>query len=209
MDGCRQLGIHLTSDQAVLFLTYLELLQRWGRKLNLTAIRGEHEMIRRHFLDALTAFQVIEFRSGQRVMDIGSGAGIPGIPIRLIQPAVELTLVEPSQKKAAFLRTVCGKLKLEGVTVLTDTVEKLAEEVRQQGVYDHLLVRALAPTPRRLRAFAGLMKPGGDLLLFQGPKPVDLGDLPPGLKPQRTVRLTLPGGPDQRRLVVLERLARG
>lgn len=201
--GCRQLGVDLKEDQTARFLTYLMLLQRWGKKLNLSAILDEREIVTKHFLDALTAFQAIEIRPGQRVMDVGSGAGIPGIPIKLIQPAIELTLVEPSQKKAAFLHTVCGALGQRGVKVLTSPIETVASEIEHQGVYDHVLVRALALPPQRFKVLARLLSPQGDLLLFQGQKRRTFDDLPDGLRPQREISLTLPQGTDQRRLVVL------
>lgn len=205
IEGCRQLGMDLKEDQTAHFLTYLMLLQRWGKKLNLTKILDERGIVTKHFLDALTAFQAIEIRSGQRVMDVGSGAGIPGIPIKLIQPAIELTLVEPSQKKAAFLRTVCGELKQRGVKVLTSPIETVANEVGHQGAYDHILVRALALPSQRFKALVRLLGPQGDILLFQGRKRRAFDDLPGGLRPQREISLTLPGGTDQRRLVVLAR----
>ncbi len=203
IEGCRQLGIDLKEDQTARFLTYLMLLQRWGKKLNLTKILDEREIVTKHFLDALSAFQAIEIRPGQRVMDVGSGAGIPGIPIKFIQPAIELTLVEPSQKKAAFLRTVCGALRQRGVKVLTSPIETVASKIGHQGAYDHILVRALALPPQRFKVLARLLGPQGDILLFQGRKRIGLDDLPDGLRPQREISLTLPRSTDQRRLVVL------
>lgn len=201
--GCRQLGIDLKEDQTARFLTYLMLLQRWGKKLNLSAILDAHGIVTKHFLDALTAFQAIEIQPGQQVMDVGSGAGIPGIPIKLIQPAIELTLVEPSQKKAAFLRTVCGALGQRGVTILTSPIETVASKIGYQGAYDHVLVRALALSPPKFKALVRLLGPQGDLLLFQGQKRRAFDSLPGGLRPRREISLTLPGGTDQRRLVVL------
>jgi len=204
IEGCRQLGIDLKEDQTAHFLTYLMLLQRWGKKLNLTAILDARGIVTKHFLDALSAFQAVEIRPGQRVMDVGSGAGIPGIPIKLIQPAIELTLVEPSQKKAAFLRTVCGTLGQRGVKILTSPIKTIANEVVHQGAYDHALVRALSLSPQGFKALARLLNPQGDLLLFQGQKRRAFDDLPGGLRPRREISLTLPGSTDQRRLVVLE-----
>ena len=203
VEGCRQLGIDLKEDQTARFLTYLMLLQRWGKKLNLSAILDTRGIVIKHFLDALTAFQAIKIQPGQQVMDVGSGAGIPGIPIKLIQPAIELTLVEPSQKKAAFLHAVCGVLKQRGVKILASPIETVAGEIGHQGAYDHILVRALALSPQGFKALARLLGPQGDLLLFQGRKRTALDNLPGGLRPRREISLTLPGSTDQRRLVVL------
>jgi 16S rRNA (guanine527-N7)-methyltransferase len=205
IEGCRQLGINLNDDQATLFLTYLALLRRWGKRLNLTKILDEHEIVRKHFLDAITAFKAIEIRSGQRIMDVGSGAGIPGVPIKIIQPTIELTLVEPSQKKTAFLRTVCGELKQSGLKILTSPIEVVAKEIGHRGAYDHLLVRALTLSAQRLKALASLLGPQGDILLFQGQRRPPLDTLPDRLQLRREISFLLPGGTDQRRLIVLAR----
>ena len=202
--GCRELGIYISDDQTNLFITYLTLLQQWGKKLNLTKILDELGIARKHFLDAATAFKAIEVLPGQRIMDVGSGAGIPGIPVKIIQPAIELTLVEPSQKKAAFLRTACGTLKLNGVKILTDTMEAVANGIEHQGAYDHLLVRALTLSSRRLEILARLLGRHGDILLFQSRR-LTIGGLPASLSSRQEMNFILPGGTEQRRLIVLGR----
>jgi 16S rRNA (guanine(527)-N(7))-methyltransferase RsmG len=203
IDGCRQMGIDLKGDRADLFLTYLLLLQKWGKKLNLTKILDDREIVIKHFLDALSAFLAIEIQPNHRVMDVGSGAGIPGIPLKIVQPEIELTLVEPTLKKAAFLRTVCGALKLGTVKVLTRTVENLAGETEHRGEYDHVLVRALAVPPKRLSVLAGLLRPAGDLLLFKGNKGREVGHGLRHLRVEQEINLTLPHSREPRRLLVL------
>jgi len=203
IEGCRQLGINLEEGQADDFLTYLALLQQWGKKLNLTKILDERGIVIKHFLDALSCFQAIEIRPGQRVIDVGSGAGIPGIPIKIIQPAIELTLVEPSQKRAAFLRTVCGALRHRGVKVAASPIETLASGIGYQERFDHVLVRALALPPKRFGILASLLGPQGEILLFRGQKQAGYDHLPEGLRAKREIDLTLPQSTDHRRLVVL------
>ena len=139
VEGCGQMGIHLNEAQIEEFIAYLKLLLRWGAKLNLTKILNEKEIVIKHFLDALSAFRAIEILPKQRIMDVGSGAGIPGIPIKIVQPAVRLTLLEPTQKKAAFLRTVCGSLKHREVTVLVQTAESAAHRLRSASVSNRLV----------------------------------------------------------------------
>jgi len=200
--GCKELGINVNDDQTDLFLTYLALMQRWSKKLNLTKILDDHEIVRKHFLDAMTAFKAIEILPGQRIMDVGSGAGIPGIPVKILQPTIGLTLVEPSQKKAAFLRTACGALKQNGVRILTDPVEAIASRIEHHGAYDHLLVRAMTLSRRRLEILAKLLDLHGDILLYQGRR-LTLDHLPSSLCTRREISFILPGGTDQRRLIVL------
>ena len=137
-------------------------------------------------------------------MDVGSGAGIPGILIKIIQPAIELTLVEPSQKRAAFLRTVCGALRQKGVKVVASPIEALAS-IGHQKRFDHILVRALALPPKRFQVLASLLGPRGNILLFRGQKQPRHGHLPDGLRVKGEVDLILPQSTDQRRLVVVGR----
>jgi 16S rRNA (guanine527-N7)-methyltransferase len=159
------LGISLTEQQTRQFLIFLSHLQTWNRTLNLTAIREPYEIVTKHFIDSLTALNAFNFPHQSIVVDVGTGAGFPGIPLRIVRSDLRLVLVEPSQKKTSFLYSIVGALKLEHVSVFTGGLTQYAAQ-DPRPVVDVMVVRALrfdeiAPSA------ALIMNPGGHLLLFR------------------------------------------
>ena len=151
--GARSLGIHLSDRQLEQFDLYYRELAEWNRRANLTAITGYEETQVRHFLDSLTVFLAIRSGDGaapgslpdvERMVDVGSGAGFPGLPLRLAFPGVELHLVESVGKKAAFLEHVVGRLGLDGVAVHLGRAENLARLPELRESFDLALVRGVA-----------------------------------------------------------------
>jgi 16S rRNA (guanine527-N7)-methyltransferase len=151
--------------------TYIDILQRWNARINLTAIRDEEEIVTRHFGESLFAARHLFPRcsfvpsavSGLRLADVGSGAGFPGIPIRLWAPGVSLTLIESNQKKATFLKEVTRALTLMDVNVQTSRAESLTGES-----FDVVTLRAVERFESILPVAARLVAPGGDLALLIG-----------------------------------------
>ena len=149
VDGAAQLGIHLESRQIQQFEQYYRELAEWNKRANLTAIEGYQETQVLHFLDSLTvclAFQSVpDGLSGiSRVVDVGSGAGFPGLPLKLAFPHLELHLVESVGKKTAFLEHLTALLRLDGVTVHTGRAETLARDPALRDSFDMALVRGVA-----------------------------------------------------------------
>ncbi len=146
-EGVNQLGYSVTPEEVSQLLVYLEALKQWSAKINLTAIRDERGIIIRHFLDSLAGLAVLPAENSSaafcKVIDVGTGAGFPGLPIKICRPKILLTLLEPRKKKAAFLHSVCGQLGLKGVSILAERLEMLAEQPQHQGGYDILMSRAL------------------------------------------------------------------
>ena len=149
--------------------TYLDLLLRWNARINLTAIRDPEQIATRHFGESLFAAGVIRasHRAHERLADIGSGAGFPGIPIKLALPDVELTLIESQNKKATFLREVIRALNLPGVNVFCGRAEEW------KGPADIVTLRAVEQFERVLPVAAGLVADGGKLALLIGAGQVD------------------------------------
>lgn len=196
-DGLRALGL----DEALVpsLLAYLALLLKWNGAYNLTAVRDPQQMLGLHLLDSLSI--LADVPEGD-LIDIGSGAGLPGIPLAIVRPQLAVSLVEPVGKKARFLREVVRQLKLANVRVF----DCRAEQVDEPGRYDCLSARALGSLAQ-LIAFGGhLLKPDGRLLAMKGQWPADeLAVLPTGWVLERSRRLEVPEVEGERHLLVLKR----
>lgn len=163
------LDIALTQEQVAQFSTYAEMLLAWNQRLNLTAVRTSHGVEKIHFVDSLSVILVTGSLSGKRLIDVGSGAGFPGIPLKIVFPDLVLTLVESVQKKAAFMNEVVKTLGLEGVTVLDERAETLAKDAVHREQYDWALARAVAELGVLIEYLAPFCKVNGRLLAMKGP----------------------------------------
>jgi 16S rRNA (guanine527-N7)-methyltransferase len=198
------LGIDLSLQKKELFLFYLSLLLRWNRKINLTSIKDLNLIIRRHFLDSIAVAPYL----GQagRLMDVGSGAGFPGLPLKIVLPRKEVVLVEARRKKANFLRDITRRLNVEGMQIIERRLEDL--EARKIGLFDEVVTRAFGHPDLFLKLSSTLLSPGGRSLIMHGPKGVELF---PTLKKQsvawrftdaRLEEFELPGGSEKRSLLI-------
>jgi 16S rRNA (guanine527-N7)-methyltransferase len=164
LKGLKELSLSHTGKQVGLFLKYLAELKKWNKAYNLTSLKSDEEIVIKHFLDSLLYLRGISGRDAA-VMDVGSGAGFPGIPMKIMEPGILLYLVEPARKKAMFLRHVVRLLGLEEVEVIEARVEEL-----KSPMVDVAVTRALF-TVKDFHAKAGhLLREGGRLLLSKGPK---------------------------------------
>lgn len=197
-DGLHRLGL----DDAALssrLLEYLALLAHWNRSYNLTAIRDVREMLVKHLFDSLA---IHRFVSDQRMADLGAGAGLPGIPLALAHPGLQVTLVESAGKKARFMREVKRQLGLDNIEV----IEGRAEALQRPGGFDCLVARALGTLGMILGVGGHLLDHGGRLLAMKGAVPHDEIDaLPPGWVVEAVHSLDVPGLGAQRHLVVVGR----
>lgn len=212
--GAGQIGLTLTNPQLELFHRYYQELTEWNRRLNLTAIVGWEEVQLKHFLDSLTVSTVIpqEVRSGGRVIDVGSGGGFPGIPLKIIHPGLTLVLLDSVAKKTAFLRHLVGVLGLEGVEVYTGRAEELGHSPALRESFDVALSRGLAPMRTLVELTLPFCKVGGILV---APKKGDVeGELAEashalevlGGRPREVRPVHLDGLRDGRVLLVVEKV---
>jgi len=180
-------------------LAYLALLDRWNRTYNLTAIRDPREMVAKHLLDSLAMHP---FAGDGALADLGTGAGLPGIPLAIADPGLQVTLVESNGKKARFLREAVRTLKLPNARVAEARIEALD----MPGMFDAITARALATLPLILQLGGHLLKPEGKLLAMKGAVPADeIAALPPGWQVARIEPLQVPGLSAERHLVVVGR----
>ncbi|HEY6863099.1 MAG TPA: 16S rRNA (guanine(527)-N(7))-methyltransferase RsmG [Burkholderiales bacterium] len=198
--GLGELGLELDRNARKRLLAFAELLEKWNRVYNLTAIRGADQIVSGHLLDCLAI--VPHIPSTGRALDVGSGAGFPGIPLALARPRMQVTLLDSNQKKAAFLRQAVGELQLDNATVIEDRVEAW----QPQEKFDVVVSRALTDTGEFVRWSRHLLAPGGVFAAMKGVVPRDeFEGLPQGYRVRDTVRLTVPGLEAQRHLILVER----
>ncbi|MFG3449658.1 16S rRNA (guanine(527)-N(7))-methyltransferase RsmG [Stenotrophomonas sp. NPDC047960] len=178
-------------------LTYLALLDRWNRTYNLTAIRDPMEMVTRHLLDSLAMQPYLEQGT---LADLGTGPGLPGIPLAIARPQLQVTLVESNGKKARFMREAVRQLGLTNARVAESRAEALAEP----GAYDNLTARAMDTLAGIIAVGGHLLRPGGRLLAMKGVHPHDeIAQLPAGWQVEQVLPLHVPGLTGERHLVVV------
>lgn len=198
-DGLVELGLY---DPVLVerLLAYLALMQQWNRAYNLTAIREPADMVSKHLLDSLA---IHPFVHGS-LADIGTGPGLPGIPLALAKPDLRVSLIETAGKKARFLREAVRHLDL-GTRVRVHDAR--AQEVPESGQHDCLAARAFGTLAEILAAGGHLLASGGRLLAMKGRVPAEeIAALPNGYRHLATHRLAVPGLDAERHLVVVEKL---
>lgn len=163
----RHLGITLNDLQRFQFQVLQEELLEWNKKVNLTAIRDEKGIQEKHFFDSLTCFMGFE-EWPESLIDVGSGAGFPGLPVKFIIPELRLTLVESVDKKANFCRHIVETLSLSDVTVLSKRAEEVARMPEHREAYDIAIARAVAPAPTLAEYLLPLVKVGGQAMMQKG-----------------------------------------
>jgi 16S rRNA (guanine527-N7)-methyltransferase len=169
-EGAATIGIRLGPAELDRFATYHSEILLWNRRINLVSERSAQEIVVRHFLDSLTPAPFLDRPDGA-LIDLGSGGGFPGIPLRIALPGLDLSLVEASRKKSSFLSHVIRTLHLDGVKVIWERVENLTAGVALAGQFDTLISRAAFKLPDLIRMVSFFLKPGGQLIAMKGPDP--------------------------------------
>jgi 16S rRNA (guanine527-N7)-methyltransferase len=196
--GIAALGLELREGDRDRLEHFLALLEKWNRVYNLTAIRDADRTLTHHLLDSLAILPHIE---GPRVLDVGSGAGFPGIPLAILRPDLRVTLLDSHQKKAAFLRQAVVELNLANADVRAERVESW----RADRGFDTVVSRAFAELGEFVAKARHLLAPGGVIAAMKGAYPTDeLRDLPAGVRTREVVRLQVPGLRAERHLVLIE-----
>lgn len=196
--GCAQLGLQLRAPQIAQLHAHLDLLRKWGRRLNLTSVARE-EMAARHALDSLS---IIPFVHGETLLDIGSGGGFPGVPLAIACPHLRVTLIESRERRAAFLRHAIGELGLQNAGVVCARVEgaRFAEK------FDTLATRAFAPLGDALEVTRALHHAGARMLAMKGRHPRrEIAALPPAWRARCAVeKVTVPFLHAERHVLIIQ-----
>jgi len=196
-EGIAQLGIEVDAQAQARLLQYLALLHKWNRVHNLTAVREPKKMVTQHILDCLAVLPYVE---GKRLVDVGSGGGLPGIPLALVRPQLEVTLLDSNHKKTVFLQQALIDLQLTNVNVVCARVE----DFKPQHPFDVVISRAFSDLVEFARLTRHLCAPGGALVAMKGLHPYEeIAQLPADVSVQQTLSLEVPGLGATRHLVVM------
>ena len=179
--GSKVFDVALSSDQVDHFLSYLALLSQWNDTFNLTSISDPVAVVRLHFLDSLAITPFLD-KSGP-LLDIGSGAGFPGMPLKIAFPHMPITLVEPRRKRANFLRALIRHLQIKDVNIIEGRVEDLTTKLA--GSFSTVALRAVGKLDFLLPLIRSLLQPGGKCLVMHGPKGKSYFELLSALAPKR------------------------
>ena len=195
-DGAQALGIELSSVQQQQLLDYVGLLNKWNKAYNLTAVREPAEMVVRHLLDSLSVLPHVQ---ATEIVDVGTGAGIPGIPLAIALPALKVTLLDSNGKKTRFAKQAALELGLANVEV----VQARAEQYR--NATPQVISRAFASLPDMLEVAGPLLAPGGRMLAMKAAlTDVEMAGVQAPWQAQR-ITLKVPGLDERRQLIILTR----
>jgi 16S rRNA (guanine527-N7)-methyltransferase len=198
MAGVAALGLTLPEGAEAKLVAYLALLDKWNRVYNLTAVRDAERMVSHHLLDSLAA---VDFFQGGAVLDVGSGGGLPGIPLAIARPDLQVTLIDSIAKKTAFLLQAKAELGLRNLSVVTGRVEDYRPDAR----FDVITSRAFSDLKEFVTLTRHLLKPGGRWLAMKGLMPhEEIASLPDWVKVSANNVLVVPGLEAARHLIVLE-----
>ena len=199
--GTAALGLDLDAATRDKLLAYLKLLEKWNRTHNLTAVREPERMLSLHLLDSLAVIPHLPDSERLRLADVGSGGGLPGIPLAILRPGWAVALVESSKKKCAFLRQAVADLGLAN----TEVVNERAEALSPTQLFDVVIARALSDLARFVAVAGHLLGPRGRLVAMKGAYPDrEVAALPASVRVLAAPRLDIPGVAGERHLIILE-----
>jgi len=199
-EGITELGLDLSEAQQSKLLDFLDLLLKWNRVYNLTAITDHRSGVVRHLLDSLAIAPYIE---GERLLDVGSGGGLPGIPLAIVYPNKEFTLLDSNSKKTRFLVQAKGELGLDNLNVVHSRIEEFSPE----RPFDMILSRAFASLKDIVTLTGRLLADEGRVMAMKGQiDATELAEIPQGYQIEQRVELAVPGlKQEQRHLLVIGR----
>jgi len=197
--GCTALQIELTDTAAEKLAAFIGLLEKWNRVYNLTAVRDPHAMVVRHVLDSLV---VLPFLTDGSLLDVGTGAGLPGLPLAIARPELAVTLLDANAKKLRFVRQAAFELGLGDVEV----VQSRMQEYQPARSFDMVISRAVAKLSKLYRQTVRLVRPGGRIFFMKGSLPaVEIQELEPDRETLHIERLKIPGLQAERHLLWMEK----
>lgn len=197
--GLAELGLQSTAALRERVLVYIALMLKWNKRVNLTSIRDPQKIITRHILDSLS---VLPYIQGKRILDVGSGAGLPGVPLAFFAPDKKFYLIDRRSKKTHFLVQVVQATELKNIQV----VNKDVEEYHPEEPFDTIVARAFSDVRTLIERTQHLARPGTHFLVMKGIYPhAELEDLPAGYRLLQVAALKVPGLDEQRHVAIVEK----
>jgi 16S rRNA (guanine527-N7)-methyltransferase len=206
------LGLKLTKQEEKAFETYATTLMEWNQRINLTAITEPDQIENKHFLDSLSCIPVLREFPSKDLVDVGTGAGFPGIPIKIIMPEVNVTLVESIGKKVEFCRELIQKLDLKGIQIVQGRAEELGQDPKYREQFDVGIARAVAHLDILAEYLLPFVRLGGKMLALKGhtgPQEVQKAEHAIQLlggRMNKLVPVTLPGICEDRYLIIIDKV---
>lgn len=198
-EGLASLRLSLSPETQQKLLDYVALVQKWNKVYNLTAVRAADKMLTHHLLDSLAV--VPHIATAKTILDVGSGAGLPGIPLALALPDANVTLLDSNHKKSAFLNQALIELQLGNAEVVCERVEKY----QQKQLFDVVISRAFSDLPEFVALAGRLVAPGGTLLAMKGVHPFEeIAQIKAGFKLSSVTPVMVPGLDAERHLVFMK-----
>ncbi len=200
-DGLKQLSLDISRQQFLLIERYLRELMVWNEKVNLTGASNVKDLVVKHVLDSLLPLKLLSGRNDKNLLDVGSGAGFPGIPLKICLPHLEVVLLEPNAKKVSFLTHVIGQLQLKNSLAERKTLKEFIPKLAEGKRYDVVTSRALNPS-ELLQSVKRLLAANGALILFRA-SPLPDRNIPCNLRRIGEIYQVLPFESGQRVLTIL------
>ena len=166
---CKSNSLEITEKQLSMFEAYAALLKEWNEKMNLTAITDDEGIAVKHFIDSISVLKTVELKPDSKLIDIGTGAGFPGIPIKIMRPDIDLTLLDSLNKRLVFLSEVCSKLEVNA-EIIHARAEEFGHKPEFREKYDYSVSRAVANLPSLCEYCIPYIKVGGSFISMKGPE---------------------------------------
>jgi 16S rRNA (guanine527-N7)-methyltransferase len=207
--GAKELGVILKEREIDLFYRYMNLIEEWNERFNLTAISGQHDMVVKHFLDSLS---IVKYFPGdaETFLDVGTGAGFPGIPVKLAVPHLHVVLLESVGKKVGFLEEVISALSLEKIKAVKGRAEELGRMKEYRESFDLCAARAVAPLNILLEYTLPFVKVGGRLIAMKGKDAGEINQAQRALdilggRVEKVESMILPGSDMTRNIILIKK----
>lgn len=213
LESAQALGIALSEAQTDQFMQYLSLLLEWNEKMNLTAITDPVEVVQKHFIDCISVLPHLDLQGGETMIDVGTGAGFPGVPLKIANPALQVTLLDALQKRLTFLDTLTQSLDLYDVTLVHSRAEDGGQNPDLREQFDLCVSRAVANLAVLLEYCLPFVKVGGKLAALKGPDAAQEIEQAQnalqivGGKVTAVIPITIPHTDLQHQLVLVEKIA--
>ncbi|MGL4790599.1 MAG: 16S rRNA (guanine(527)-N(7))-methyltransferase RsmG [Anaerotignaceae bacterium] len=208
----KELNVELNEKQVEQFLLYKELLLQWNENVNLTAITDEREIIIKHFIDSISILSCVDIPQGATVIDVGTGAGFPGVPVKIVRDDLNVTLLDSLNKRIKFLNELCTQLGLEKVENIHKRAEDGGQDIKLREKFDYCISRAVANLAVLSEYCLPFVKVGGYFISLKGPEvEEELSESKPAIKKmggkvETVIKLSIPNSDITHSLIVIKKI---